>query len=106
MSWLSDITDKLLDEAISTLPGVKPEPPKPETECGHPSGSGECDECERWESADLMAGQVLKGRWTKCENTAQAILEAEFDAGADPVLVAKAHAANPHAPRREERDDG
>lgn len=91
------VTDELLDEAIARLPVVTPKP-KPEAakgaaECGHPAGSGECDECEEWEAADLAAGQVLKGRWTKLQTTAQAILEAEFDAGGDPVLVAQAQAA-------------
>lgn len=91
------VTDEMLDEAIARLPVVTPKP-KPEAakaapECGHPAGSGECDECEEWEAADLAAGQVLKGRWTKLQTTAQAILEAEFDAGGDPVLVAQAQAA-------------
>jgi hypothetical protein len=36
---------------------------------------------------------VLKGRWTKLQTKAQEILEAEFDAGGDPVLVAQAQAA-------------
>lgn len=91
------VTNELLDEAIKTLPVVapaaKPEAPVRETECGHPAGSGECSDCEEWESADLAAGQVIKGRWTKWRNQAQEILEAEFDAGGDPVLVARAEAA-------------
>ncbi|HEX8354173.1 MAG TPA: bifunctional DNA primase/polymerase [Pyrinomonadaceae bacterium] len=91
------VTDELLDEAIAALPVVtptrKPEAERPAPECGHSAGSGECDECEDWASGDLAGGQVLKGRWTKWENTAQAILEAEFDAGGDPALVAEARAA-------------
>jgi hypothetical protein len=86
------ITDELLDAAIAMLPEVerpaKREPAAPS--CGHPAESGECEECgEHWEAADVTAGQVLKGRWTKWENAARAILEAEFDKGGDPEIVAQ-----------------
>lgn len=90
------VTDELLDEAIAALPVVErpAEPQKEGPPCGHPAESDLCEDCQKpWASADVMAGQVLKGRWTKWENNAQAILEAEFDAGGDPVLVAKAEAA-------------
>jgi hypothetical protein len=84
------VTDELLDRALARLPKVERSreeaPPEP--------ADDEDDEPrERWESADLMGSAVLKGRWTKWENSALSILEAEFDAGADPELVAAREAA-------------
>lgn len=91
------VTNEMLDEAIAGLPVCeRPAPaaqPELETECGHPAGSGKCDDCEHWESGETTKGKVLKGRWTKLQNNARAILEDEFDAGGDPELVAQREAA-------------
>jgi hypothetical protein len=82
------ITDELLDAALAKLPEVKAEKVTQgvSVEDAEEGESGE--EGERWASADLMAGKILKGRWTKWENKAFELLEAEFDAGGDPELVA------------------
>lgn len=83
------VTDKLLDEAIASLPAVV----KPETVEAAAPAEDEGEGRERWESADLMAAQVLKGRWTKIQNNVLRLLTDEFDAGGDPELVAAREAA-------------
>jgi hypothetical protein len=80
------VTEELLDAALERLPVVEPEPVVLTAEA-------EGEERERWESADLMAAQVLKGRWTKIQNNVLRLLTDEFDAGGDPELVAAREAA-------------
>jgi hypothetical protein len=91
------VTDELLDEAINALPVVtveeRPEPEAVEAACGHPAGSGECDECERWAAGDLATEAVVKGMWTKVMTAAERALVKEFDSGGDPELAAQRHAA-------------
>lgn len=89
------VTDDMLDEAIASLPVVETPAAEPTPDGGAPDVEGDDGEGERerWGSGDLMADQVLKGRWTKWENKAQEILVAEFEAGADPVIVAQREAA-------------
>jgi hypothetical protein len=84
------VTEELLDAALEKLPVIEVELAALTSEA---EGEGEEGERERWESPDLMAGQILKGRWTKIQNNVLRLLTDEFDAGGDPELVAAREAA-------------
>jgi hypothetical protein len=75
------ITTELLDEAIASLPVVKPD--------AKVSASGERAPMD---AGDLMSDAVLKGMWTKFLTTATHNLTKEFDCGGDPELVAAKYA--------------
>jgi hypothetical protein len=76
------ITVEMLDEAVASLPT-------------RPVASPVAAPSERvpMDSADLMTGAVLKGRWTKILNSANDTLVKEFDTGCDPEIVARKYAA-------------
>jgi hypothetical protein len=81
------VSDDLLDAAIAKLPdAVRPSKVKETAKDGS-------DDDEPAGDSDLMTGTVLKGRWTKVINTAEQILIAEYESGADPEIVARKHAA-------------
>jgi hypothetical protein len=77
------ITEELLDKAVASLPVI-------EQDAEVMNGSGERAEMD---AGDLMTDAVLKGMWTKLINAAERALIKEFDAGADPELVARKYAA-------------
>jgi hypothetical protein len=76
------ITTELLDEAIASLPVVKPD--------AKVSASGERAPMD---AGDLMTDALLKGMWTKIMTSAERTLTKEFDCGGDPELVARKYAA-------------